>query len=97
MCLPKPYIELDSRLLATQARPAVAELRGYMSNADETRFSETVAKQLESHETARELWQPIAENYDQYGPESAREYLDAERQQLKDLIRRLLEEFEQQG
>ena len=80
-----------------EGRPVVTELRGYMSNADEIRFSETVAKQLESHETARELWQPIAEIFDQDGPESAREFLDAHRQQLEDIIQRLLEEFEQQG
>ena len=75
----------------------MTELRGYMSSIDEIRFSEAVAKQLESHEPARELWQPIAENFDQDGPESAREFLDAHRQQLEDLIQRLLDEFEQQG
>ena len=54
-------------------------------------FSEMVTQQLTPD--TRELWAPMADNFDREGPEAVKIYLDAVRDQLEGNIRSLLEQF----
>lgn len=54
-------------------------------------FSDIVMQRL-SPDT-RELWAPMADHFERDGPESAKIYLDAERDRLEGNVRSLLEEF----
>ena len=65
-----------------------------MNKMEETRFSELVAERLMSEEQARQLWIPIAEEFDRSGPDIAKEYLDAEHQRLEERVQNLLKQFE---
>ena len=66
-----------------------------MSETESVRFSELVRERLASNESARELWQPVAQEFDRDGPETAGEFLNAQQQQLKEQVQRLLNEFNQ--
>lgn len=65
-----------------------------MNKTENTRFSELVKKRLMSEEQARQLWMPIADEFDRSGPDVARELLDAERQRLEERVQNLLNQFE---
>ncbi len=54
-------------------------------------FSELVAQRLSPE--ARELWIPLADEFDRNGPEAAAIYLETEKQQLEDRVRDLLDQF----
>ena len=66
-----------------------------MSETKGARFSELVGEKLASNESARELWQPVAQQFDRSGPEDAWEFLNAEQQRLESQVQRLLNEFNQ--
>ena len=57
----------------------------------EASFSELVTQGLEPER--RELWAPIADNFERDGPDAAKTYLDAELDRLQGSVRSLLEEF----
>ena len=64
---------------------------------DETKtpqFSELVEKQLGSDENSRELWRPIADEFDRGGPDAAKESLEAEAQRLLEHVEKLLGQVE---
>ena len=66
-----------------------------MSQEEELRFTQLVARQLPSDDEAvRSLWLRLAEVFDRDGPEDAGTYLDAQRQQLQDRVQNLLNDFE---
>ena len=65
-----------------------------MNKMQKTRFSELVGKRLMSEEQARQLWIPIAEEFDRSGPDVASELLDAGRQRLEERVQNLLNQFE---
>ena len=54
-------------------------------------FSEIVTQQLTAD--TRELWAPMADQFDREGPEAVKTYLDAERDRLEGTVRSLLEQF----
>ena len=56
------------------------------------RFSEAVRSKLAS-DAARELWEPVAQEFNRGGPDAAREYLDAEMEQLREQVQRRFDEF----
>ena len=59
-------------------------------------FTEIVGQRLPPDEEAvKELWRPIAHEFDRDGPEAAVIYLNAQREQLEQHTRRLLNEFEE--
>lgn len=64
-----------------------------MSDTQSVRFSETVTGRLSS-ERARELWEPIEQEFDRGGPDAAIELLNADKQSLEERIQRLLAEFD---
>lgn len=66
-----------------------------MSETESVKFSELVRERLASNESARELWQPVAQEFDRDGPEAAGEFLNAQQQQLEEQVQRLLKEFNQ--
>ena len=55
-------------------------------------FTELVEKHLDAE--SRELWIPIAEEFNRDGPEAAKMYLDTEGQRLQDRVRNLLSQIE---
>lgn len=63
-----------------------------MSNEDGYRFSEAVRAKL-ADDAARELWEPVAQEFNRAGPDAAREYLDAEMQRLREQVQRRFDEF----
>ena len=65
-----------------------------MSDAQGDQFSETVGGRILS-EQARELWEPVRQEYDRAGPDAAIEFLNVEKQRLEEQIQRLISEFEQ--
>ncbi len=65
-----------------------------MNKMQDTQFSELVGKRLMSEEQARQLWIPIAEEFDRSGPYIAKEYLEAELQLLEERVQDLLNQFE---
>ena len=65
-----------------------------MSESHEMRFSELVVRRLASDEEARALWVPMAQEFERSGPDAAREYLNAEGQQLEGRIEELLEQVD---
>ena len=54
-------------------------------------FNEMVTQVLTPD--TRELWAPMADNFDREGPEAAKTYLEAERDRLESIVRSLLEQF----
>ena len=56
-------------------------------------FSQLVMQQLAPE--VRELWIPMADNFDRDGPEAARVYLDAERERLEENVRSHLQRFKE--
>ena len=62
-----------------------------MDETTNSQFSESVTQQLVSDETARQLWIPVAQEFQRAGPESAKEYLVGEQQRLEARIKRLIE------
>ena len=65
---------------------------------DETKmpqFSELVEKRLDADENSRELWSPIADEFNRGGPDAAKEYLEAEGQRLLEHIEKLLGQVEE--
>ena len=56
-------------------------------------FSQKVTQQLTPD--TRELWTPMADQFDREGPEAVKTYLDAARDQLEDNVRSLLEQFKE--
>lgn len=66
-----------------------------MNKLQDTQFSELVGKRLMSEEQARQLWIPIAEEFDRSGPDVVKEYLDAEHQRLEERVQNLLNQFEE--
>ena len=63
-----------------------------MSEQDEVRFSELVARHLvDVGEEVRSLWIPIAQEFDRGGPDAAKRQLDAQQQSLEERVERLLE------
>lgn len=65
---------------------------GLMSNEEGYRFSEAVRAKL-SDDAARELWEPVAQEFNRAGPDAAREYLNAEMQRLREQVQKRLGEF----
>lgn len=58
-------------------------------------FSAAVEKLLSSvGNDARELWVPVAQEFDRAGPDAAKEYLEAQRQQLEERVENLLKEID---
>ena len=56
-------------------------------------FSALVGKFLSSEGNyVQELWIPIAQEFDRAGPEAAKGYLEAERQQFEDRVENLLKD-----
>ena len=65
---------------------------------DETKmpqFSELVEKQLGSDENSRELWRPIAAEFNRKGPDAAKGYLEAQARQLVERVKNLLNQVEE--
>ena len=54
-------------------------------------FSEQVAQRLTPE--IRELWAPMADQFDREGPEAVKTYLEAERERLEIDVRDLLDQF----
>ena len=68
-----------------------------MATHEDARFSELVGLAFSSdHPAARTLWVPLAQQFDRDGPDAVKEYLDAQRQQLADYVRKLLSQVEEQ-
>ena len=65
-----------------------------MDKTHDTQFSEFVKKKLAPEEQARELWIPIAEEFNRRGSDAAKEYLDAEQQRLEERVQNLLNQFD---
>lgn len=66
-----------------------------MSEEQPIQFSAAVGKFLESEgNDAQELWTPIAQEFDRAGPDAAREYLEAQRQQHEERVENLLQEVD---
>ena len=62
-----------------------------MATDDEGRFSGSVALAISGEqEGARTLWVPLAQQFDREGPEAAKEYLAAQKQQLAEQVKKLL-------
>ena len=66
-----------------------------MSGTAGIRFSELVEKQLGSDEISRDLWRPIAQEFDRAGPDAAKEYLEAEAQRLMEHVEKLLSQVKE--
>ena len=66
-----------------------------MSDTGEVRFSELVEKQLGSDENSRELWRPIADEFNRDGPDAAKGYLEAEARRLMERVEKLLGQVEE--
>ena len=67
-----------------------------MASDGETRFSERVTMCFSSEqEDARSLWVPLAQEFDDSGPDAVREYLAAQRQRLVERVKRLIGEVEE--
>ena len=65
-----------------------------MEKIQAPRFSELIEERLRSDEQARQLWIPIAAEFERSGPDGAKEYLDAECQLLEERVRRLFNQIE---
>ncbi len=64
-----------------------------MTAHEEPRFSELVTRAFSAEqEEAQTLWVPLAQQFDRKGPEVAKEYLAAQRQQLADQVKKLLDQ-----
>ena len=66
-----------------------------MSDTGEVRFSELVEKQLGSDGNSRDLWRPIAQEFDRAGPDDAKGYLETEAQRLKEHVEKLLSQVKE--
>ena len=49
-----------------------------MNQTENIRFSKLVGERFGSDENSRELWRPIADEFNRDGPDAAKEYLEAE-------------------
>ena len=58
-------------------------------------FSELVEKQLGSDENSRELWRPIADEFNRDGPDAAEKYLEAEARRLMERVEKFLGRVEE--
>ena len=68
-----------------------------MAAYEDTRFSDQVALAFSAdQEAARTLWVPLAQQFDRDGPDAAKEYLKAQRQQLAGHVKELLRRVEEQ-
>lgn len=67
-----------------------------MSDSQETRFSELVAKKLTGEgEEVRALWIPMAQEFNRGGSDQARLYLDGHKQQLQDRMENLFSKIDE--
>ena len=67
-----------------------------MAANEEARFTDLVASEFSADQHgARTLWTPLAHQYDGDGPEAAREYLEAQKQQLVNHVKKLLGQVEE--
>ena len=67
-----------------------------MATAVQTGFAELVQLSTsDEHTGARTLWVPLREQFEREGPDAAREYLLAQRQQLADQVVKLLEQVDE--
>ena len=63
-----------------------------MATYEKDRFSEQVTSAFSTEqEEAKTLWVPLKQQFNKEGPEAAREYLEAQRQQLADHVKKQLE------
>lgn len=61
-----------------------------MAADEESRFTDLVASEFSADQHgARTLWTPLGHQFED-GPEAVREYLEAQRQQLVDHVKKLL-------
>lgn len=61
-----------------------------MAGREKARFSELVAQTFSTEQdNAKTLWVQLAHQFDSEGPESAKEHLAAERQQLVDRVKKI--------
>ena len=66
-----------------------------MTTEGEARFSELVTMSFSSEqEDAQSLWVPLAQEFDDSGPDAVSEYLAAQRQRLVERVQRLIAEVE---
>ena len=81
----------------SHARWSELDEEHYVAAHKETRFRELVTLAFSAdQEEARTLWVPLAQQFDREGPEAAKEYLAAQRQQLTDQVEKLLGHVEEQ-
>lgn len=68
-----------------------------MAADKEARFTDLVVSEFSTDQHgARTLWTPLAHQFDDGdGPEAVREYLEAQRQQLVDRVKKLLGQVEE--
>ena len=63
-----------------------------MTTYEKDRFSEQVTSAFSTEqEEAKTLWVPLKQQFDKEGPEAAWEYLEAQRQQLADHVKKQLD------
>ena len=66
-----------------------------MAADEKARFSELVTQAFSAEqEEVKTLWVPLAQQFDREGPDTAKEYLTARRQQLVDQVKKLLGQIE---
>lgn len=66
-----------------------------MSTGGETAFSDLVRLGMSvHHDRERTLWVPLRHQFDREGPDAAREYLLAQRQQLAEQVEKQLEQVD---
>lgn len=67
-----------------------------MAAYEESSFSDLVTSALSAdQEGARTLWVPLGQQFDSYGPDAVKEYLEASRQQLVDHVEKLLRQVKE--
>lgn len=67
-----------------------------MATYEKDRFSEQVTSAFSTEqEEAKTLWVPLKQQFDEEGPEAAREYLEAQRQQLADHVKKQLDHIKE--
>ena len=66
-----------------------------MSDTEGIRFSELVEKRLGSDKKSRELWRPIADEFNRAGPDAAKEHLETAARQLRRHVEKFLDQVEE--
>ena len=67
-----------------------------MAADEEARFTDLVASEFSADQHgARTLWIPLGHQFDDDGPEAVRVYLEAQRQQLVDRVKKRLGQVEE--